>query len=160
MHRTTTTATLLMTVAASALTGCVTVQHHPTAPGASAVPVPAPAVPPLPRPDGKGRARVIQAPAREALEMVAEPAPAPRRRAEPEAEPVPAARGREDAGRQKKVHPRRPAAPHEPAGPRIEIPDVESEVRRKADVCALGRQYGAWREDSPEARICDEAYGR
>ncbi|PWG07401.1 hypothetical protein DF268_43470 [Streptomyces sp. V2] len=161
VHRTTTTATLLVTVAASALTGCVTVQHHPTAPGASAVPVPAPAVPPLPRPDGKGRARVIQAPAREALDMVAPArteAPARHRAAEPT--PVPAARGREEAGAREKAHPRRPAVPHEPAGPRIEIPDVESEVRRQADVCALGRQYGGWREGSPEARICDQAYGR
>ncbi|MFI2426576.1 hypothetical protein ACH5A7_21185 [Streptomyces sp. NPDC018955] len=27
------------------------------------------------------------------------------------------------------------------------------------DVCALGRQYGGWRPDSPEATICEEAYG-
>ncbi|MFM9615352.1 hypothetical protein ACKI18_42535 [Streptomyces niveiscabiei] len=104
---------------------------------------------------------MIQAPAREALDMVAPArteAPARHRAAEPT--PVPAARGREEAGAREKAHPRRPAVPHKPAGPRIEIPDVESEVRRQADVCALGRQYGGWREGSPEARICDQAYGR
>ncbi|MET8977215.1 hypothetical protein ABZX85_16490 [Streptomyces sp. NPDC004539] len=153
MHRTTTTATLLVTVAASALTGCVTVQHHPPAPGASAVP----SVPPLPRPDGNARTRVIQAPAREALDMVApsRTAPAPRRRGA-EATQVPAARERESVP-ERRVRPQRPVTPDEP---RIEIPDVESEVRRQADVCALGRQYGGWREGSAEARICDQAYGR
>ncbi|QNP73966.1 hypothetical protein IAG44_33920 [Streptomyces roseirectus] len=159
MHRTTTTATLLVTVAASALTGCVTVQHHPPAPGASAVP----SVPPLPRPDGKARARVIQAPAREALEMVApsNTTPAPRERAqEREPEAPPPARPHDDPLPKRRSHPHRPTTPHDPAAPRIEIPDVESEVRRNTDVCALGRQYGGWRNDSPEARICDQAYGR
>jgi hypothetical protein len=27
-------------------------------------------------------------------------------------------------------------------------------------VCALGKQYGGWRKDSPEAVICERAYGR
>ncbi|MET9745443.1 hypothetical protein ABZZ92_07015 [Streptomyces ardesiacus] len=30
----------------------------------------------------------------------------------------------------------------------------------KADVCSLGKQYGGWRPGSPEARICEQAYGR
>ncbi|MET9191145.1 hypothetical protein ABZX63_38635 [Streptomyces tendae] len=29
----------------------------------------------------------------------------------------------------------------------------------KADVCSLGKQYGGWRPGSPEARICEDAYG-
>ncbi|WP_414820357.1 hypothetical protein [Streptomyces violaceoruber] len=29
----------------------------------------------------------------------------------------------------------------------------------KADVCSLGKQYGGWRSGSPEARICEHAYG-
>ncbi|MEU0457308.1 hypothetical protein ABZ322_30855, partial [Streptomyces sp. NPDC006129] len=28
------------------------------------------------------------------------------------------------------------------------------------DVCALGRRYGGWRADSPEATICQDTYGR
>jgi len=160
VHRTTTTATLLVTVAASALTGCVTVQHHPPVPGASAVP----SVPPLPRPDGSARTRVIQAPAREALDMVAPETPAARQGGErvsapAPAEPparVPAARERESLPQ----HRGRPQRPSVPDAPRIEIPDVESEVRKQADVCALGREYGGWREGSAEARICEQAYGR
>jgi hypothetical protein len=27
------------------------------------------------------------------------------------------------------------------------------------DVCALGRKYGGWRADSPEATICQGTYG-
>ncbi|MEV6120082.1 MULTISPECIES: hypothetical protein [unclassified Streptomyces] len=27
------------------------------------------------------------------------------------------------------------------------------------DVCALGRQLGGWRPGSPEAAICEQAYG-
>ncbi|MEU6251978.1 hypothetical protein [Streptomyces sp. NPDC047043] len=33
-------------------------------------------------------------------------------------------------------------------------------VPKTADVCALGRQYGGWRADSPEAVICEQTYGR
>ncbi|TPQ15684.1 hypothetical protein FGD71_045425, partial [Streptomyces sporangiiformans] len=28
------------------------------------------------------------------------------------------------------------------------------------DVCALGRKYGGWRPDSPEALICEDAQSR
>jgi hypothetical protein len=42
----------------------------------------------------------------------------------------------------------------------VEIPDVEEEVRRNTDVCVLGRKYGGWQGDSPEAVICEQAYGR
>ncbi|MDR6979541.1 hypothetical protein J2X68_006277 [Streptomyces sp. 3330] len=161
MHRTTTTAALLVTVAvsASALAGCVTVQR-PAAPG----PVLAPSRPSVPRPEGRAEVQVVQAPAREALEMVgpsrtpgpaAPTAPAQRRTA-----PLPGAGG---AGEPPRSRPRtRPSRPdarrHVP--PRVEIPDVEEEVRRNTDVCALGRTYGGWRRDSPEATICAQAYGR
>ncbi|SBT95409.1 hypothetical protein GA0115233_11351, partial [Streptomyces sp. DI166] len=52
--------------------------------------------------------------------------------------------------------PERPAAPH----PRVDLPEIEESVRKNTDVCALGRKYGGWRADSPEARICEQAYGR
>ncbi|MER6633057.1 hypothetical protein ABT301_33370, partial [Streptomyces sp. NPDC000987] len=66
VHRTTTTATLLLTVAVSALAGCVTVQRPP----ASGPPV-------APRPEP----RTVQAPAREALTTTSpsRPARAPER---------------------------------------------------------------------------------
>ncbi|WP_261398573.1 hypothetical protein, partial [Streptomyces misionensis] len=67
MHRTTTTAALLVTVAVSALSGCVTVRH-------TAAPGPPPGAVPsrqtAPRTDGSASPREVQAPAREALEMV------------------------------------------------------------------------------------------
>ncbi|MDW8810935.1 hypothetical protein P1P68_40585, partial [Streptomyces scabiei] len=70
MHRptTTATATLLVTVAVSALSGCVTT-HQPPPPQAS----PVPSLPSGPRPDGTGGTPVVQPPAREALELIGPP---------------------------------------------------------------------------------------
>ncbi|MDX3127760.1 hypothetical protein PV414_40980, partial [Streptomyces scabiei] len=58
MHRptTTATATLLVTVAVSALSGCVTT-HRPPPPQAS----PVPSLPSEPRPDGTGGTAIVQA---------------------------------------------------------------------------------------------------
>ncbi|WP_406010188.1 hypothetical protein OG440_31855 [Streptomyces sp. NBC_00637] len=161
MQRTTTTATLLVTVAVSALAGCVTVQR-PAAPG----PVLAPSRPSVPRPEGRSEVQVVQAPAREALEMAG-----PSRKPEPDAPAAPAQRRRTagvpggGAGQPPSSRSRphnRPAHPEarRHALPRVEIPDVEEEVRKNIDVCALGRTYGGWQGDSPEAAICRQAYGR
>ncbi|WP_330341307.1 hypothetical protein [Streptomyces sp. NBC_00557] len=151
MHRTTTTAALLATVAVSALSGCVTVQ----APATPAPPREATtSVPAAPRTDGSAGPRPVPAPAQEALEMTGptrhprHPAPAgpPHR---PEAPPV--------------AH-RPPAPPHRhterPRRPHTDVPDRSRPAGPAPDVCALGRTYGGWRADSPEARICDQAYGR
>ncbi|MDL5200243.1 hypothetical protein [Streptomyces sp. ALI-76-A] len=158
MHRTTTTATLLATVAVSALSGCVTVQHPPASGPA--------ATPSVPRPDARAQPQVVQAPAREALEMTG-----PSRRPEPAAPPPPAAASAPARTRQEpppRTHPPRPARPEprrpdagQPRQPRVEIPDVpEAAPREQQDVCALGRKYGGWREDSPQTVICDRTYGR
>lgn len=151
VHRTTTTATLLVSVAVSALTGCVTVQQRPTAPGPAA-----PSVPPLPRPDARTATQVVQAPVREALEML---------RPSPEQEPpAPAApRDSPSAHHRQRTDPEprhHPTPRHSSPRPHIELPDVEKEVRRRADVCELGRQYGGWTSDSTESQICDQTYGR
>ncbi|MFE6549936.1 hypothetical protein ACFVHS_16315 [Streptomyces sp. NPDC057746] len=154
MHRTTTTAALLVTVAVSALTGCVTVQRPP-----ASEPPPSPTRPSAPRPDGSTDPRVVQAPAREALEMVepSEP-PSPFRTAPNRAAPPapgiapPAARPHPPAGPQ--------SWPTGPRGPVRLPPTVSGQLPRNADVCALGRRYGGWRPDNPEARICRSAYGR
>ncbi|MFF3346737.1 hypothetical protein [Streptomyces sp. NPDC002779] len=159
MHRTTTTATLLVTVAASALAGCVTVQHPP-APG----PVTAPSRPSVPRPDGRAEPQIVQAPAQEALELIGPPRrpertpPATRRPTRPAPPPAPPARPDTPPSHPRPAHPRpeRPAPPH----PRVEIPDVADSVRKNTDVCALGRKYGGWRKESPETRICEQTYGR
>ncbi|WP_217169738.1 hypothetical protein [Streptomyces sp. AC512_CC834] len=168
VHRTTTTATLLVTVAVSALTGCTTVRGpavaDPSAAGARSS---------APHPDGPAEPRVVQAPAREALEMIG-PSPdpdratgEPRRTNPPATAPAPhdppAARARPEERTS------RPAAPEHTRGPatsRPEVPDLprspgkNGKTGKNADVCSLGKEYGGWRPGSPEARICEQAYGR
>ncbi|MEU2930326.1 hypothetical protein ABZ636_35535 [Streptomyces sp. NPDC007251] len=151
MHRTTTTAALLATVAVSALSGCVTVQ-------APATPAPprdtTTSVPAAPRTDGSAEPRAVQAPAQEALEMTG-PTRHPKH-------PAPtASRHRSEAP---PVEHRPPAPPHRhtehPRRPHTAAPDRTEPAGTVPDVCALGRKYGRWRADSPEAQICDQAYGR
>jgi hypothetical protein len=164
VQRTTTTAALLVTVAVSALSGCMTVQSPPASgppapPGASARSGA--------RPDGSAAPQIVQAPAREALELVG-----PSRRADP----TPGAARRPAAPRppaaDKPRAPRAPARAREGRGagqgrvhqpPRVDLPRVTESMRGtvpgNTDVCALGRQLGGWRPDSPEARTCTQVYG-
>ena len=160
VHRTTTIATLLVTVAVSALSGCVTVQR-PAVPGP---PPTAPSRPEAPRPDGDGEPQIVQAPAREALEMTG-PSPS----AEPgtpqrhgPATDAPARAGKPPAPRSHPHHPRPPQPkPRHSGSPKIDLPDVTKSVpKNQSDVCALGRRYGGWRPDSPETVICTKTYGR
>lgn len=166
VHRTTTTATLLVTVAVTALSGCVTIQH-PTAPG----PFPAPSQPSVPRPDGRAEPQIVQAPAREALELIGpdrKPPQAPRtpravdepyRPAGAAPAPPPAAAPAPPPRRTKpKKRPPKPQRRH--TQPRVELPELSRPVRENTDVCALGRKYGGWGKDSPQTVICREAYGR
>ncbi|MFE7859225.1 hypothetical protein [Streptomyces sp. NPDC057403] len=162
MHRTTTTAALLVTVAVAALTGCVTVQRPPV-PGP---PPTAPSQPSAPRPDGEREQQTVQAPAKEALEMIG-----PSRRAEPRTPrhhgpvakaPAPAERPPAPHSRPR-PHPRAPQPHHrhQHQPPHVRVPDVGRSVPKNTkDLCALGRQYGGWRADSPESVICRQAYGR
>ncbi|MCX4402222.1 hypothetical protein ACFV8Z_39095 [Streptomyces sp. NPDC059837] len=155
MHRTTTAATLLATVATAALSGCVTVQRPP-APTLST----APSRPSPPRPDGRTGPQVVQAPAREALELIgpsrkpSPSAPAPHRTSvpAPAAPQAPAARHPHNAA----PHPH--PEPHPPA-PRTAVPPAPQGLPNNTDVCALGRKYGGWKADSPEAVICKGTYG-
>ncbi|GGQ70911.1 lipoprotein [Streptomyces flaveolus] len=163
VHRTTTTATLLVTVAVSALSGCTTVQ--PASGPADG------ARPSAGRPDGPADPRVVQAPAREALEMIG-PTPSPGDASEEPrrtARPTAPARSEPPAARpEPRSRPARPEAPRRPGGtsqkPRVEAPDVPSltggGTGTQSDVCSLGRQYGGWRPGSPEAAICEQTYGR
>ncbi|GGN30988.1 hypothetical protein [Streptomyces fuscichromogenes] len=148
MHRTTTTAALLVTVAVSALSGCVTVQR----PAAGT----APSLPSVPRQDGRAEPRVVQAPAKEALEMVGPP-----RRSAPAvphapAPPPPAHHRPPAAPRATAPHPRTAPRSHTPpAG----LPDLSHSVPNPPDVCSLGRRYGGWAPNSPETRACEQTYG-
>ncbi|MFJ5030149.1 hypothetical protein ACIQB5_18910 [Streptomyces sp. NPDC088560] len=158
MHRTTTTAALLVTVALSALSGCVTVPGPATP---APPPDTAPTQPTAPRPDGSVAPRVIQAPAQQALEMAGSPRrPKHRRHAAPRhtAEAAPTA-PRPRAAEPAPPHPRtRPEHRHRP--PHTDTPDFPGPAQQAPDVCALGRKYGGWQGDSPAARICEQTYGR
>ncbi|MFE6281531.1 hypothetical protein [Streptomyces sp. NPDC057877] len=174
MHRTTTTAALLVTVAVSALSGCTTVPHPP-APG----PPTMPSAPPAQRPDHRAEPQIVQAPAREALELIGpshRPAPStaaprrpsataptpdgrPPRHAEPRHEPR-ADHPQRSADRPDRSQPSTHPAPHPPRPSHPVIPDVSSALRQNADVCALGRKYGGWRPDSPESVTCEQVHGR
>jgi hypothetical protein len=102
--------------------------------------------------------QVVQAPAREALELIGpsrKPSPsaaAPHRAAPPTPVAPPAT-----------TEHRPDPAPHpEPRRhkPRVAGPPVSPEVPKTPGVCALGRKYGGWKSDSPEAVICQGTYGR
>ncbi|MFJ5773742.1 hypothetical protein [Streptomyces sp. NPDC093094] len=169
MHRTTTTATLLVTVAVSALTGCVTVQRPPTA-----GPPAAPSQPAVPHADGRAGPQVVQAPAREALEAAGSgrtPAPQPSSGPSGPGAQRSAPRGAVAEPPPRAPHPERPRGhvqprPDEPRHSRDQAPapripeGLRESVRRNADVCALGRKYGGWRAGSPETVACERAYGR
>ncbi|MET7382395.1 hypothetical protein ABZT08_26900 [Streptomyces sp. NPDC005526] len=158
MHRTTTTATLLLSVAVSALSGCVTVQQRPSVSG----PQTAPSRPSAPRPDGSAEPRDVQAPAREALELIS-PQRTPGAAARAHAPGGPAEDRSHPPAHFPAPHPPLPAPRnrHAPPPPRIDLPKLPPQAaRRKADICALGRKYGDWKPGSPEAVICGQAYGR
>ncbi|MFE4703419.1 hypothetical protein ACFRIC_40825 [Streptomyces sp. NPDC056738] len=152
MHRTTTTATLLVAVAVTALSGCVTVQR----PSASASPA-APARHSAPRADSKEGPRIVQAPAREALERVG-PSPKPSTEAAARHRPAPPPRAAAPPAPPRHA---RPVPRPEPRHPRhrTAVPPGAPAVPKRPDVCALGRKYGGWKADSPEAVLCAKTYG-
>nr|WP_052479969.1 hypothetical protein [Streptomyces sp. NBRC 110035] len=162
VHRKTTAATLLVTAAVSALTGCVTVQR-PSEPGQPA----GAARLSEPRPDGRTR-EVVQAPAREALEMIAPSRPtgppaSASRRAAPTA-PAPERTAPSD-GQNPRPGANGPAVgTTAPPAPAAEVSEAAGAIRDdlggQADVCALGKEYGRWPADSPQAAICEKTYGR
>ncbi len=154
VHRTTTTATLLVTVAVSALAGCTTVHSpsgSPTGPGTRTT---------APRPDGSAEPWPAEGPAREALEGTG-PSPAAERATTPAAPPG----GEGPAAVPPPRAPRSKAPQGQGAGtpaPRATLPAVPPQGGPgggTADLCALGKRFGGWQPDSPEAVICDRAYG-
>ncbi|GGW44956.1 lipoprotein [Streptomyces lucensis JCM 4490] len=153
MHRSTTTAALLVTVTLSALSGCMTVAGS-AVPGSP--PDTAPSRPSAPRPDGSGRPRVVQAPAREALELAG-----PSQPQQPAAPAAPdrAAGAPPQANRQPPAPPRARSYPNSPRRSHVGVPDFAQPGAKAPDVCAIGKQYGGWGVGSPESLICGQAYG-
>ncbi|MGW6578023.1 hypothetical protein ACWF76_01240 [Streptomyces globisporus] len=159
MQRTRITANLLVGLAVTAVSGCVSV-----APGT----VPSP--PPGPAASGPAQdvaPQIVQPPAREGLEVVPDPSRPPARPSSPappaadslaEARrggPVGAARPPERAD-----PPQRRGPDRAPRVPSVTVPALPRVPGGGADVCALGRGYGGWPAGSPQARICSETYGR
>ncbi|GAA1371578.1 hypothetical protein [Streptomyces beijiangensis] len=142
MHQTKITATILVGMAVSAVSGCMAV-----------APPPAPVPSPRPTPSQSAaytEPLLVQAPAIEALEAIAPPKtadPAPSAPAAPRVRHV-----------ERPAEPRsRPAAQHR----KPPVPHTEPVVPlTPSDVCALGQSYGGWQPDSPQARICRQTYGR
>ena len=146
MHRTRTTAKVLVGLAVAAVSGCVSVEPRPAAP-------PPPTTAGISRPAQDVEPHVVQAPAREALEAATRPEPAPPRQDAPER-----AHGKKHkADRPGRKEPKKnhlpvtlpPVLPKFPAHP----------PRSRGEVCDLGEKYGGWGHGSDQARICRSTYG-
>ncbi|MFF2522761.1 hypothetical protein [Streptomyces liangshanensis] len=142
----------MMGMAVTTVSGCVAVD-----PGTAPVPRPETRTP-VARPEVEPQ--IVQAPAREALDAVL---PVPERKSAPATPPDTGRTGRAQPDT-RSVH--RSEAP--PAKPKPKPREQPVERRRTLptgtphlirDVCALGETYGSWSEDSPQARICRDAYG-
>lgn len=116
----------------------------------------------------------MQAPAREALELIGPPrSPTPsastaREPAAPAAStaPRPAAPAPAPPPPPRRKHQAPPERYGPPPGsrPHVDVPPLPENIParppRHADVCALGHKYGGWGRDTPQAAICKDVYGR
>ncbi|GAA3490727.1 hypothetical protein [Streptomyces cremeus] len=165
-----TAATLLVGVAVSAVSGCVAADaDRPGPPAARSSAAQQPRPPQLPHMIGNGGSpgELVEAPVHEVLEAALLPSErAPEPAAAPPASREPRPRAADDEPRPPA---RRATAPKTPTAPTEPVPRREPERGRPAlpklptsaaDVCALGADYGGWQPDSPQARICREAYER
>ncbi|EWS90259.1 hypothetical protein K7395_32180 [Streptomyces filamentosus] len=160
MQRTRITAKLLVGLAVTAVSGCVSVAPgtvpSSSSPGAGAT-GPAQDVAP----------QIVQPPAREGLEVVPGPSRPPARPSSPAppaaGSPAEARRGgpaRVARPPERADPPQRRAPDRAPRVPSVTVPALPRVPGGGADVCALGRGYGGWPAGSPQARICSETYGR
>ncbi|XIG78242.1 hypothetical protein C1N81_36800 [Streptomyces sp. SGAir0957] len=139
----------------------------PDGPARPSPPVTAPA----PRPDGHAGRPLVEAPVREALRRTGRAphhAPAAPGTGEPQTgSPHGAAAHAEKpptAPRPAARRPPRRTAPAPKPPPRGAAPGpaarpVAPKPPARTDVCALGRAYGHWAPDSPQAVICRDTYG-
>ncbi|MFI7288714.1 hypothetical protein ACIBRY_18985 [Streptomyces anulatus] len=157
MQRTRITAKLLVGLAVTAVSGCVSVEPRAVPSPYTGATGPAQDVAP----------QIVQPPAREALEAVPDPIPSaalPSSPAPPATGSPPRARRTAPAGASRpRERPDPPGSrpPHRvPGVPSVTAPALPRVLGGGADVCALGRGYGGWPAGSPESRICSETYGR
>ncbi|MEU0627673.1 hypothetical protein [Streptomyces sp. NPDC005989] len=149
MQRTRITLSLLMGVAVTALTGCVSVQPQPD-------------VPPRPRASGPAQdlaPQIVLPPVHDSLEAVPSPEPSASASRPAHAEPPDTRRSVPRAPRQQRRPAATPPRPHGvPPAATVPAPALPAPVAGR-DVCALGRGYGRWPAGSPQSRICDDTYG-
>lgn len=148
MHRTRTIVKLLAGVAVTALSGCVAVQPHPSAPPRPAVSRPAQDLAP----------QVVRPPVRDILEAVPDPKPSPSAAGRAPTAP-PAVRHAGPRIPRPRNHPGTRRAQPRRAAPAVPVPVLPKPVSGR-DACALGRGYGHWPAGSPQSRICEHTYGR
>ncbi|MFJ2055464.1 hypothetical protein ACIOMM_05925 [Streptomyces sp. NPDC087908] len=163
MHGTRTTAKILVGAALAALTGCVSVDAAPPTP-----PAPAPAAETL-RPGRDPAPQLLEGPALEALEaaLTAPPPPAAPRSSHPPV-PAPEAHQREAAPTGASTTRPREPEPGQPTGTRPPLPALPSAAAGlparppllRADVCALGEQYGGWAPGGAPSLLCHGTHGR
>ncbi|MEU0099762.1 hypothetical protein [Streptomyces sp. NPDC006267] len=154
MQRNRITATLLVGLAVTSVSGCVSVE---------------PRAVPFPRPGTTGPAQdvapqIVQPPAREALEAVPDPSPSAARPPSPVPPDTRSPAEARRAGPAGTARPRERADPPPPRTPPrlpvVTVPALPRVPDGGAGVCALGRGYGGWPAGSPAARSCSETYGR
>ncbi|MEU0333630.1 hypothetical protein [Streptomyces sp. NPDC006193] len=87
---------------------------------------------------------------------------APSRRPEHPESPAPHRTAAAPPPAQRPPAPREPRLPQprQPRRPRAGLPVPAPAVPAAPDVCALGRQFGGWGSDDPEATVCEQAYGQ
>ncbi|MFD7495307.1 hypothetical protein ACFV8T_23255 [Streptomyces sp. NPDC059832] len=154
MQRTRITVSLLVGVAVTTLSGCVSVQPRPD-------------VPPRPRASGPARdltPQIVLPPVHDSLEAVPAPEPSASAGRPSKGAPPPETRRPVPRAPRQQRQPRYPNAarprPHRaPPAVTAPVPAPPAPVAG-TDVCALGRGYGHWPAGSPQSRICDDTYGR
>ncbi|MFE7330658.1 hypothetical protein ACFU8W_38115 [Streptomyces sp. NPDC057565] len=148
MQRTSITVKLLVGVAVTAVTGCVSVE-----PRSGIAPRPETS-----RPVQDLAPQIVGPPVRDSLEAVPDPKPSPRASGRPAKAPSDTRRTSPRAPQQRE-HVGVPRPRHAPpAAARVLNPPTVPVTG--TNVCALGRGYGGWSAGSPAARICEDTYGR
>lgn len=150
MQRTRITVKLLVGVAVTTLSGCVSVAPQPDVPSRPGTSTPAQDMAP----------QIARPPVHDSLGTV--PAPEPSASASTPAAVVPPdTRRAAPRAPQRRMHPgaAQPRPRQAPPAVTAPAPAMPAPVTRK-DVCALGRVYGHWPAGSPQSRICENTYGR
>ncbi|MFF0289988.1 hypothetical protein [Streptomyces sp. NPDC005262] len=150
MQRTRIAVQLLVGVAVTAVSGCVSVEPQPGL---------------APRPQTSRTVQdlapqIVRPPVRDTLEALPDPKPSEAASGPATGVPPETRRGAARAPRQRQ-HPgvTGPWSAHVPRAVPTQVPDLPSSPATGTDVCALGRGYGGWPAGSPQSRICEDTYG-